>query len=156
MFCKNCGKEVPENSKFCPSCGQSQEVIENEKPKEDTQGQPTMSTTEPAKKIILAHRGTMILVFGILGIVLNFICCVGVAQVFSILALVMGVGDLKKMKFGMMESEGKGITTAGMIMGIIGLALTIIAIVGFVLVLIFNGSWLTEYRNMSPFNGLNP
>jgi uncharacterized membrane protein YvbJ len=22
MFCKNCGKEIPEESKFCPSCGE--------------------------------------------------------------------------------------------------------------------------------------
>ncbi len=26
MFCRNCGKEVPKDSKFCSSCGQLQEV----------------------------------------------------------------------------------------------------------------------------------
>jgi hypothetical protein len=30
MFCKKCGNKLPENSKFCPSCGDSQEVVVQE------------------------------------------------------------------------------------------------------------------------------
>ncbi len=27
MFCRKCGKEVPKDSKFCPACGELQEVV---------------------------------------------------------------------------------------------------------------------------------
>ena len=26
MFCKKCGKELPDGTKFCPSCGTNQEA----------------------------------------------------------------------------------------------------------------------------------
>lgn len=65
------------------------------------------------------HRGTLILVLGILGIVLCFIC--------GIFAWVMGNTDLKAMDAGRMDPTGRGITNAGRICGMIG---TIIACVG--------------------------
>jgi heme/copper-type cytochrome/quinol oxidase subunit 4 len=67
------------------------------------------------------HRGTMILVFGILGIV----CCV----IFGILAWVMGNGDLEKMKAGMMDPTGEGLTNAGRILGMISVVLAIIGVI---------------------------
>ena len=30
MFCKNCGKEIEDGAKFCPSCGATQEVANHE------------------------------------------------------------------------------------------------------------------------------
>lgn len=67
------------------------------------------------------HRGTMILVFGILGLV----CC----AIFGVVAWVMGSGDLKKMDAGQMDPSGRGTTKAGMICGIIATILWIVAIV---------------------------
>ena len=71
--------------------------------------------TQPQK--LKPHRGTMILVFGILGLV----CCI----IFAILAWVMGNNDLKEMDAGIMDPEGKGLTQAGKICGIIGVLLQI-------------------------------
>lgn len=59
-----------------------------------------------------SHRGVLILVFGILGLVL--------CQVFSIVAWVMGKTDLAEMDAGRMDPEGRGLTKAGQILGIIG------------------------------------
>ena len=72
------------------------------------------------------HRGTMILVFGILGL-LDFGCLPMV--VFGILAWVMGNGDLREMKSGQMDPAGMGTTSAGRICGIIGVILAIIIVV---------------------------
>ena len=72
------------------------------------------------------HRGTLILVLGILGIVCCFIC--------GIIAWVMGNNDLKQMAAGAMDPSGEGLTKAGKICGMVGV---ILAIVGIVLQVIF-------------------
>ena len=77
------------------------------------------------------HRGTMVLVFGIIGIV----CCL----VFAILAWVFGSGDLKKMQAGLMDRTGEGLTKAGMIMGIIGVCLQVVGIVVYVIFFVLVG-----------------
>jgi hypothetical protein len=73
------------------------------------------------------HRGTLILVLGILGLV---VCGpVGIA------AWVMGNGDLKEMDAGAMDPSGRGTTNAGRICGIIATILLAVSIV--VLILVF-------------------
>lgn len=67
------------------------------------------------------HRGVMILVFGILGIV----CCL----IFGIVAWVMGNSDLKMMAAGQMDPSGEQLTKAGKICGIVGVVLAVVAIV---------------------------
>ena len=62
----------------------------------------------------------MILTFGVLG----FACC----QIFSIVAWVMGYADMKEIKAGRMDPAGRGLTQAGMIIGIIGTVLMILTI----------------------------
>ena len=68
------------------------------------------------------HRGTLILVLGILSLVLcSFFT--------GIPAWIMGKGDLEKIKGGMMDPEGESITKGGMICGMICCILTLISIV---------------------------
>lgn len=74
------------------------------------------------------HRGVLILVFGILGIVL----CV----IFGIVAWVMGNGDLRAMDAGQMDPEGRGLTQAGKICGMISVGLLILGIVLWVLMMV--------------------
>ena len=72
------------------------------------------------------HRGSMILVFGILSLI--------VCMPLGIVAWVMANGDLKKMDAGTMDPEGRGNTQAGKICGIISVCL---ALVGFVIWFLF-------------------
>jgi len=67
------------------------------------------------------HRGVMILVFGILGV----LCCV----IFAILAAVMGGNDLKAMDRGDMDNEGRTLTNVGRIIGFVGIGLWAVGIV---------------------------
>lgn len=73
------------------------------------------------------HRGTTILVLGILGLVVCAIC--------GIFAWVMGNEDMAKIRAGRMDPEGEGMTQAGRIMGIIASVLLIIGVLifGFVM-----------------------
>ena len=76
------------------------------------------------------HRGTLILVLGILGLI--------VCAPLAIVAWVLGSNDLKEMDAGTMDSTGRGMTNAGKICGIIGTILMIIGlIVGVLCFLIF-------------------
>jgi formylglycine-generating enzyme required for sulfatase activity len=67
------------------------------------------------------HRGTLILVFGILGIVACF--PIGIA------AWIMGGRDLKEMQAGTMDPSGRGSTSAGRVCGMIGTLLAGIMVV---------------------------
>ena len=70
------------------------------------------------------HRGTLILVLGILGLVL--------CAPLGIVAWIMGKGDLREMDAGAMDPTGRSLTNAGKICGLIA---TILMIVGVVIVL---------------------
>lgn len=85
-----------------------------------------------------AHRGVLILVLGILGLVCCFIC--------GIIAWVMGNTDLKLMDRGVMDSSGRGLTQAGKICGIISVILQIIGIVIWLLIAVIGGG--TAIRRM--------
>jgi hypothetical protein len=76
------------------------------------------------------HRGTMILVFGILSLI--------VCMPLGIVAWVMANGDLKKMDAGTMDPEGRGNTQAGKICGIISVCLSLISfVIGFLFMVLF-------------------
>ena len=76
------------------------------------------------------HRGVVILVFGILGLVL--------CQLFGIAAWVMGNQDLREMDAGWMDSSGRDMTNAGRICGMIATALLIIPAIFFGLMLVLS------------------
>ena len=66
------------------------------------------------------HRGVLILVFGILGLVM----CAPLGTV----AWIMGNGDLKEIDAGAMDSSGRGLTNAGRICGMIATILMILGV----------------------------
>jgi len=66
------------------------------------------------------HRGVVVLVLGILGIVVCFIC--------GIIAWVMGNNDLREMNAGLMDPSGRGMTRAGKICGIVGVVINIVVL----------------------------
>jgi hypothetical protein len=68
------------------------------------------------------HRGVLILVLGILGLV----AC---GPFTAIPAWIMGNSDMAEMAAGRMDPEGRGLTQAGKICGVIGVVLVAISIV---------------------------
>ncbi len=74
------------------------------------------------------HRGVLILVFGILGLVF----CI----IFAIFAWIWGNEDMAKIRAGRMDPEGEGMTQAGRVLGIIGCCLLILGLALGALVLV--------------------
>jgi hypothetical protein len=66
------------------------------------------------------HRGTIILVFGILSLV--------VCPFFGIAAWVMGNTDLEEMDWGRMDPSGRDLTKAGRICGMVGTGLLVLQV----------------------------
>jgi len=77
------------------------------------------------------HRGTLILVLGILGLV--------ICGPLGIVAWVMGSGDLKEIDAGTMDPAGRGTTQAGKICGIIATILMIIGVIVAILIVALAG-----------------
>ena len=67
------------------------------------------------------HRGTTVLVLGIVGLACCFIC--------GIIAWVMGNSDIAEMDAGAMDPEGRGLTQAGKICGMISVGLQVIVLI---------------------------
>lgn len=65
-----------------------------------------------ANQYVQPHRGGLILVLGIVGIVMG-------CPIFSLMAWVMGSGDLREMRSGRMDRSGEGLTQAGQLLGMI-------------------------------------
>ena len=93
---------------------------------------PTYPPTVPhggQPQALQPHRGTAVLVLGILGLVICVIC--------GIIAWVMGSTDLREMEAGRMDPSGMGMTRAGKICGMISCILALIGVGIGVLMLIF-------------------
>lgn len=108
---------------------------------EQTQGPAeTVEVQQTTVQPLTPHRGTVILVLGIVGLViglLGFVCCgiFGIAGcICGIIAWVMGNKDLKEIAAGRMDPSGRGTTQAGKICGIISV---ILGIVTFLISLLF-------------------
>jgi hypothetical protein len=115
------------------------------------------------------HRGAIVLTTGIVGTVLGVLgipilaCCppVGFGESLlglacSLVALILGVRDLRGMREGLMDPEGKGLTQGGFICGIIGTVInaivTIISLITLILMLILIAAApSTPYKSSTGF-----
>ena len=86
----------------------------------------TEQTSDPTMK---PHRGSLILIFGILSLF-------GICSPLGVAAWIMGNTDLKQMTAGTMDPGGRGITNGGRICGIIGTVLMILAVVFYVILML--------------------
>jgi hypothetical protein len=76
---------------------------------------PVLAPVPSSGPVRAAHRGTVILVLGILSIFMG-----GIGLILGPIAWILGRRDLREMDAGRMDAAGRGSTNAGRICGIIG------------------------------------
>lgn len=108
-----------------------------------TQGSAEVQPSAPQP--LVPHRGTVILILGIAGLVIDLFgpfCC-GIPSIVGcicgIIAWVMANKDLKEMAAGAMDLSGRGMTQAGKVCGIISVILGIVMLLISLLILILIG-----------------
>ncbi|HKO36163.1 MAG TPA: hypothetical protein VJV21_06765 [Pyrinomonadaceae bacterium] len=82
------------------------------------------------------HRGSTVLVYGILGIV--------VCQLLAIAAWRMGTDDLRDMEFGQMDPSGRDLTNAGRVLGMVGTGILIFQLA--IMLIVFGAMLLAPGR----------
>jgi hypothetical protein len=121
--CPTCGERIGRNDKRCRYCGEDV-AEEEERPWDHSYRRPVRRDCDP-------HRGQLILIFGIVSLVsmlCAFLLVFGLPL--GIVAWVLGSKDLAKMDAGTMDPEGRGLTQAGRICGIVGTILDSLYLLG--------------------------
>ncbi len=142
LRCPNCKNEIPQvqstglESPAAEFASVPQHEFNDEPPSENPYASPQQtygsSSTHGRYGPLRPHRGGTILTLAVLGIV----CC----WPFSIAAWVMGVQDLQEMRQERMDRDGEGLTQAGMIVGIVGVAIWVLFVtVGLMVFMVWIG-----------------
>ena len=133
--CNNCGSELPEGARICPTCGHPVGQSSKDRPPSVAQGpDPFRATasapTEAASNVYGAKRtdGMAIasLACGILGVIFF---PVGLSIVLSIVAIVLGKQSRERIQASEGVLDGLQLARAGFILGIVGVVLGLLAIV---------------------------
>jgi hypothetical protein len=120
-FCSNCGTRIDEEMKFCPKCGISA-IAEPNMQSEPVEDNSQLLTVLPVNEISVSDKNVQAITSLVLGIVglLSLLFEPLVALPVTIIGLITGVIGQKSTK--------KNMATAGLILSIIGLVVTIIKI----------------------------
>ena len=114
MFCNKCGSEIPSDSKFCVKCGTSAETEV-----QFVQHNTTAAASDNSKKVA-NKEAIAALIDGVLGI----LCCAGyVGIIFAIIAVWR---SRRGKKIAEEIGYGEQMSTAGFVLGIAGIVLSVI------------------------------
>ena len=130
MFCTKCGKELADNAKFCPNCGEQILEVTNETTPQVNEA----STTETKKKfsgislagfiVSLASIATLNFIAGIVGLILSR----------------KGKAEIERE-----NRDGIKFANAGTALGIVGIIVGVIAIVIMIAVIVTAISEASSY-----------
>lgn len=115
--CPYCGETLQSASPHCPFCGERLGGSSRNQP-------PPWEGDRPFRRDWEPHRGTLVLVMGVLSIALMPICFLP-SMPLGICAWIMGLSDLRKMRQNEMDPLGESSTQAGWICGMIGTILSV-------------------------------
>lgn len=143
QFCTKCGGVVPEGSAFCPNCGEP--VAQAAQPQQPQYQQPAYQQPVYQQPVYqpTANVGAQpnLLVFGILSLVFSVV-----------VGIILGaIGRSKGKAYIAQGGQLTGASKVGFILCKVGLILSIIATVFFVIYMIAIGAGLATYKSYSSY-----
>src|SRR5262245_26965826 len=103
-----------------PARRAADEEEEEDRPRRRRRDEDDLDEDRPRRRRYKEHRGTLILVMGILGLL--------VCGPLGIAAWVMGNGDMREIRAGRMDPEGEGTTNVGRILGMVSTIMMILGV----------------------------
>lgn len=124
-FCVNCGSEVKDDARVCPTCNYPREPAAA--PASGAPAAPAVTPTTTVKAAPTDGQAIAALVLGIVGLAL---CPI----IPSAIALPLGRGAERRIKASGGTLTGEGMAKAGWIMGLIGLILYGFALLAWIVI----------------------
>ena len=116
MFCQNCGRQMGDNERFCPSCGAMNVAEGGANP--EVGFQYNMGAVNPVNEALKNEMAAQTFKWGLLGLIFSGTFCLSLLGfIFSIIA--KSKAKAYKRAFGALEGRAK----AGNILGKIGFGL---------------------------------
>lgn len=149
MFCSKCGQAISDDGRYCQNCGAvlGQETPQEESPivqQSENEYKPEEAQVITSDKSVDPNgsQGMIALILGIVGLVLGAICSCGcsivggiIPFILSVLAVVFGYQAKQKSAAAGFKNEK---AQAGMILGIVAIAVIIFFVV--INILVFMGT----------------
>jgi hypothetical protein len=125
-YCPDCGAPLRARAEICPECGVPQ-------PRRG------WGYKRRLRRDLEPHRGTLIMVLGILSLFTA-------PFILGPIAWVLGTEDLRKIRAGRMDPEGESMTSTGKVCGMVATIVSLVILAGVVLVWLFCiGTFMTAF-----------
>ena len=128
MYCRRCGKQLSEDSRFCPNCGERVEIIEESKPVE-----PEIVQTDEEKEPrgpwkAFAIAGFAIGIFSIIGCMIPYV---------NLYVISVGEFGIVLSALGLKSKVNHDKAKTGLVLSIVGLAVAIVMYIVFIILSAF-------------------
>ena len=144
MYCTTCGQELSAQDTFCRKCGSKVVVSSSSTASDAVDSKPNQAKS--------SGNGPLALTFGILSVVFF-------GPLLGIPAWILGAMDLRKIRAGLVDATKRGLSTAGMVLGIVGTFLTTAIIIVIVLVVattVFATTSILKSSNEAALSSISP
>jgi prepilin-type processing-associated H-X9-DG protein len=132
MFCRKCGKEIPDGNTVCESCESSNASVSSQTFDLPPQPQPYIQPDQTDTDSVQKTNGIAIasLVVSIVGFLIGL----------GIVAIILGIIGQNQIKASMGRQKGAGLAIAGIVVGCIGTVAFIPIILSAILFPVFNNA----------------
>lgn len=127
MFCKNCGQQVPDESKFCLHCGANLSINETDEAAKDEPKAALKNSGKAIAGFVLSLVSVVVGGYDLVSLLLAISCAV-IGLVFS---------TIGRQEIMLKKKKGKGFAIAGLVISIVVLSLSALDLLSYTFDMLF-------------------